>query len=107
MAKVWTTKERYYPGVDSGDSRNELLILGGRSSIAKPFIEVINAEAVSEHLIAKTQQFFPELNEIEVLEALRPMRSFDPMVIDRLKNFRVGKTEKGFLMLGLKKSTAA
>jgi hypothetical protein len=44
MAKVWTIKERYYLGVGSGDSRKELLILGGRSSIAKPFIEIINAE---------------------------------------------------------------
>jgi hypothetical protein len=30
--------------VDSGDSRKELLILGGRSSIAKPIIETAIAE---------------------------------------------------------------
>jgi NAD(P)-dependent dehydrogenase (short-subunit alcohol dehydrogenase family) len=46
MAKVWTIKERYDLGVrvDSGDSRKELLILGGSSSIAKPIIETAIAE---------------------------------------------------------------
>ena len=46
MAKAWIVNGKYCLGmrVDSGDSRKELLILGGISSIAKPIIETAIVE---------------------------------------------------------------
>jgi hypothetical protein len=46
MAKAWIVNGKYCLGmrVDSGDSRKELLILGGIPSIAKPIIETAIVE---------------------------------------------------------------
>jgi hypothetical protein len=41
--------------VDSGDSRKELLILGGSPSIAKPIIETVILKDISKQLFVRTQ----------------------------------------------------
>ena len=50
-----------------------------------------------KQLIARTQQYFPELTEIEVLEELSAIRSIDPTVKSTDKRIsRVSETESGF-----------
>jgi hypothetical protein len=52
---------------------------------------------VREQLIARTQQYFPELTDIEVVEELRAIRSIDPMVKSTDQRIsRVSETENGF-----------
>ncbi len=65
--------------MDSGDSRKELLILDGSSSIAKLITKSVIVESYTQTTIRKhPKQYLLELNYIEFIEESIVMRSTDP-----------------------------
>jgi len=65
--------------VDSGDSRKELLILDGSSSIAKLITKSVIVESYTQTTIRKhPRQYLLELTDIEFIEESIVIRSTDP-----------------------------
>lgn len=65
--------------MDSGDSRKELLILDGSSSIAKLIIKSVILESYTQTTIRKhPKQYLLESTDLEFIEESIAMRPTDP-----------------------------